>query len=132
MHHMACTHVLHEKVIFLSVIIEDQPHVPSAERLDCEDLGHGIMRMRVHYGFSQPPNIPLALKLGEHIGIPVDIESVIYILGHEILVAYREIPGLPYWQERLFVLLARNSLHATDYYRLPDDRVLELGLQVGL
>jgi KUP system potassium uptake protein len=132
MHHMACTHVLHEQVIFLSVIIEDQPHVASAERLDCEDLGHGIMSMRVHYGFSQPPNVPVALKLGEHIGIPVDIESVIYILGHEILVAYRDRSGMPYWQERLFILLSRNSLRATDYYRLPDDRVLELGLQVGL
>jgi len=132
LHHMACTHVLHEQVIFLSVVIEDQPHVTSAERLDFENLGQGIMRMRVHYGFSQPPNIPLALKLGEHIGIPIDIESVIYILGRETLIAHRDKPGLPYWQERIFIWLSRNSLRATAYYRLPEERVLELGLQVGL
>ncbi|MGB5473984.1 MAG: KUP/HAK/KT family potassium transporter, partial [Gammaproteobacteria bacterium] len=72
MHHMACTHVLHERVIFLTVVTADRPHVPSAERLDFENLGLGVMRMRLHYGFSQPPNIPLALKFGEHVGIPLD------------------------------------------------------------
>jgi KUP system potassium uptake protein len=131
-HHMACTQVLHERVIFLTVITADRPHVPSAERLDFDDLGLGVWRMRVHYGFSQPPNIPVALKLGEHIGIPIDTESVVYILGHETLIARRDVPGLPYWQERIFVWLARNAARATAYYRLPQERVLEIGLQVWL
>jgi len=86
----------------------------------------------VQYGFSQPPNIPVALKLGEHIGIPIDTDAVIYILGRETLVALRDRPGLPYWQELLFVWLARNAARATAYYRLPEERVLEIGLQVGL
>lgn len=132
MHHMACTHVLHERVIFLTVVIADKPHVPAAERLDFDKLGQGVVRMRVHYGFSQPPNIPVALKFGEHIGIPIDTESVIYILGHETLIARRDVPGLPYWQELIFIWLARNAARATAYYRLPEERVLEIGLQVGL
>jgi KUP system potassium uptake protein len=131
-HHMACTHVLHERVIFLTVVTADQPHVPAAERLDFDAPGQGLVRMRVHYGFSQPPNIPVALKLGERVGMPIDIESVIYILGRETLIARRDVPGLPYWQERIFVLLARNAARATAYYRLPEERVLELGLQVAL
>ncbi len=132
MHHMACTHVLHERVIFLTVVTADRPHVPSAERLDFENLGLGVMRMRLHYGFSQPPNIPLALKFGEHVGIPLDTESIIYILGRVTLIARRDVPGLPFWQERIFVWLARNAARATAYYHLPEERVLELGLQVVL
>jgi KUP system potassium uptake protein len=132
LHHMARTHVLHERVIFLTVATEDRPHVPAAERLDFEKLGQGVVRMRVHYGFSQPPNIPLALKLGEHIGIPVDPDAVTYILGRETLLPRREVPGLPYWQEVLFTWLSRNAGGATAYYRLPEERVLELGLQVTL
>lgn len=132
MHHLACTHVLHERVVFLTVVTADRPHVSAAERLDFENLGQGVVQMRVQYGFSQPPNIPVALKLGEHIGIPIDTDAVIYLLGRETLVARRDLPGLPYWQELLFVWLARNASRATAYYRLPEERVLEIGLQVGL
>jgi len=131
-HHMACTQVLHERVILLTVVINDRPHVPAVERLEFENLGQGVVRMRAHYGFSQPPNVPLALRLGEHVDIPVDTESVIYILGRETLIARREVPGLPYWQERIFVWLARNASRATAYYHLPEERVLEIGLQVSL
>ena len=64
--------------------------------------------------------------------MPIDIDSVIYIIGRETLIARRDVPGLPYWQERIFVLLARNAARATAYYHLPEERVLELGLQVAL
>jgi KUP system potassium uptake protein len=131
-HHMACTRVLHERVIFLTVVTDDQPHVPASERLDFKNLGSGVQHMQVHYGFSQPPNIPVALKLGEHVGIPIDTESVIYIIGRETLIARRDVPGLPFWEERIFVWLARNAVRATAYYHLPEDRVLEIGLQVWL
>ncbi len=132
MQHITCTHVLHERVIFLTVVTADQPHVPANERLDVENLGQGVIRMRVRYGFSQPPNVPVALKLGERMDIPIDTDAAIYILGHEALIARRDVPGLPYWQELVFVWLARNAAHATTYYHLPEDRVLELGLQVTL
>lgn len=132
MHHIACAHVLHERVILLTVITADQPHVPAAERLDYEDLGQGVWRMRVHYGFSQTTNIPVALKLSEHAGLYIDTESVIYIIGRGTLIARRDLPGLPYWQELIFVRMARNAARATAYYNLPEERVLEIGLQVGL
>ncbi len=132
LHHMACTQVLHERVIFLTVIIADQPHVPAAERLVLKELGLGVLRLQVHYGFSQVMNIPVALKFCEHVGLQIDTETVIYILARETLIARRDLPGLPYWQEKIFVWLSRNAARATAYYRLPEERVLELGLQVGL
>ncbi|MEZ5542141.1 MAG: potassium transporter Kup [Pseudomonadota bacterium] len=132
LHHMACTQVLHERVILLTVLTADRPHVTASERLQYESLGQGIFRIRVTYGFSQPPNIPVALKLCDHTGIQVDIDSVVYLLARETLIARRDVPGLPYWQERLFVWLARNAGSATAYYHLPEGRVLELGLQVWL
>ncbi len=131
-HHLDCTGVLHERVIILTVIVTDRPHVPASERLEFEEVGLGILRLRVYYGFSQPPNIPLALKLGEHVGVPIDTGSVTYLLSRETLIPRRDIPGLPYWQELIFVWLARNAGRATAYYRLPEERVLEIGLQVGL
>jgi KUP system potassium uptake protein len=132
LHHMKCTQVLHERIIFLTVTTADQPHVPAAERLEYVDLGQGVFRMQVHYGFSQRPNIPVALKFAEEFGLEIDIDSVIYMLGRETLIARRDLPGLHYWQELIFVWLARNAAHATTYYRLPEEQVLELGLQVGL
>ncbi len=131
-HHLACTGVLHERVIILTVIVTDHPHVPASERLEFEEVGLGVLRLRVYYGFSQPPNIPLALKLGEHVGVPIDTEAVTYMLSRETLIPRRDIPGLPYWQELIFIWLARNAGRATAYYRLPEARVLEIGLQVGL
>lgn len=129
-HHMACTQVLHERVILLTVVTTDEPHVPAADRLDFEELGQGMVRVRVHYGFSQTPNIPVALKLGEHFGLSVDTESAIYILGRETLIPLSDLRGFVRLQERLFFWMTRNAARATAYYHLPEERVLELGLQV--
>ncbi len=131
-HHFKCTGVLHEKVILLTVTTSQHPHVPAAERLTYENLSHSIARMTLHFGFSQPTNIPLALKLSEHLGFPIDIDNVIYILSRETLIAKRDLPGLPYWQELLFVTLSRNAGRATAYFRLPEHQVLEIGIEVSL
>lgn len=131
-HHFACTGVLHERVILLNVVTADEPRVPAANRLEFTELGSGLVQVRVHYGFSQPPNIPIALKLGEHLGLPVDTESAIYILSRETLIPRPALRGLPYLQERIYLWMARNAARATAYYHLPEERVLELGLQVTL
>jgi KUP system potassium uptake protein len=120
-------------VILLNVETSQEPHVPATERLEYEDLGLGVIQMRLHYGFSQTPNVPVALKLSEHLGLPVEPDDATYILGRETLIPRRWIPSLPYfWQEVFFAWLARNSGRATEYYKLPSERVLELGLQVEL
>jgi KUP system potassium uptake protein len=131
-HHLACTQTLHERLILLYVIIDDQPHVPAADRLEFVELGQGVTRVRVHYGFSQTPNIPIALKLGEHLGLTIDTDSAIYILGRETLIPQQGLRGFARLQERLFFWMNRNAAKATTYYHLPDERVLELGLQVAM
>lgn len=132
MHHLACARVLHEQIIFLTVAVEHRPHVPASERIELKYLSEGLLRMRVHFGFSQSVNIPIILKLSEHFGLPLDTDELIYILSRETLIAHRDVPGLPYWQERIFIWLNRNAQRATAYYHLPEEQVLELGLQVGL
>lgn len=132
MHHLACTGVLHEHIVFLTVVIEPRPHVPASERIALEYLSEGLVRMRAHFGFSQGVNIPITLKLSEHFGLPLDTNALIYILSRETLIARRDLPGLPYWQERIFIWLNRNAARATAYYHLPEEQVLEIGLQVGL
>ena len=131
-HHLACTGVLHEQVLLLNVVTADRPRVPAAERLDIAVLGQGLMRVRVHYGFSQTPNIPVALKLGEHAGLPVDTDSAIYLLSRETLIPRRGLRGLPRLQQWVYLWMTRNAARATAYFHLPEERVLELGLQVVL
>ncbi len=74
----------------------------------------------------------MALRQAEHIGTPIDTDAVIYMLSRETLIARREVPGLPFWQELIFVWLAGNAGRATAFYHLPEERVLEIGLQVAL
>jgi KUP system potassium uptake protein len=132
-HHLQCSHVLHERVILLNVETEMVPHVAAADRLDYETLGAGVIRMQLHYGFSQTPNVPVALKLSDHFGLSVDTDDVIYILARETIIPRREIRSLAfYWQEVFFSWLTRNAGRATVYYNLPPERVLELGLQVEI
>ncbi|MEZ5572539.1 MAG: KUP/HAK/KT family potassium transporter [Halioglobus sp.] len=131
-HHLACTQVLHERVVLLNVAIADTPHVPAAERLESTDLGLGLVRLRVLYGFSQPPNIPLALKLGEHVGLPIATGEAVYILSSETLIPRPGLRGVEFVLNRIYLWMARNEARATAYFRLPEERVLELGLQVVL
>ena len=130
-HHLQCVNVLHERVILLNVETEMVPHVPAAERLDYENLGAGVISMQFHYGFSQTPNVPVALALSEHFGLPVDTDTAIYILARETVIPRQDLRSLPFhWQEVFFSWLTRNAGRATVYYNLPAERVLELGLQV--
>ena len=132
-HHLQCVKVLHERVILLAVETGMVPHVPAAERLEYENLGAGVISMRFHYGFSQTPNVPVALALSERFGLPVDPDTAIYIVARETVIPRLDIRSLPYyWQEVFFSWLTLNAGRATAYYNLPAERVLELGLQVEI
>ncbi|MCA8927058.1 MAG: KUP/HAK/KT family potassium transporter [Alphaproteobacteria bacterium] len=122
--------VLHEKVILLTVVIEVVPRVSARERLEIEPLGQNFLRMRVHYGFMQSPNIPVALMLAAETGLELDLERITYILGRETVLPAENSAGLNRWRARFFGFLSRNSLPVTAHYNLPPDRVVELGVQV--
>ena len=131
-HNLRYNKVLHEHVIVLTVATSPVPFIAEdEERLTIEDLGQGVFTVRVQYGFMEDPSVPEALALAKAHGVGVDLADVTYFLGRETIIVTRQ-PGMAVWREKLFVLMARNAVRATAYFRLPPERVVELGVQVEM
>jgi KUP system potassium uptake protein len=130
-HNMRYNKVLHEDVVVLTVSTAQVPHVPRDARVVVEPIGHRLFNVRVRYGFMEDPDVPEALLQARHQGLPVAFDDVTYFLGREtIIVTARK--GMAVWREKLFVLMARNAVRATAFFRLPPERVVELGVQVEM
>jgi KUP system potassium uptake protein len=108
------------------------PHVPPSERVTVEDIGHGFYRVVVSYGFMEDPNIPVALQLARRPGLEFRPLETSYFLGRENLIATRRKRGMAIWREKLFAGMSRNARSASSFFRLPPNRVVELGAQVEL
>jgi KUP system potassium uptake protein len=121
--------VLHETVLLVSVHTEDVPRLTDQERANVIDLGDGIQQVRFNYGFMEDPDIPAALAA--HPAIDVDDEQVTYFLGRESVTAGK-VPGMHPWREELFVLLNRGAANASRFFKLPSDRVFEVGTHVEI
>jgi KUP system potassium uptake protein len=130
-HNLRYNKVLHSHVVILSVTTAQRPHVPEEDRLSVEPLGHGVFNMRLHYGFMEDPDVPAALLQASQKGLPLDLDDVTYFLGRETIIVTRQ-PGMAIWREKLFVLMSRNAVRATAFFRLPPERVVELGVQVEM
>jgi KUP system potassium uptake protein len=130
-HNLRYNKVMHEHVITLLVTTQPVPHVPVEQRVTVRELGHGVSDVVVRYGFMEDPNIPEALALAREAGLELDENDVTYFLGRETLIVTKT-PGMAQWRERLFVVMARNAVRATAFFRLPAERVVELGVQVEL
>ncbi|MGA7878426.1 MAG: potassium transporter Kup [Desulfoferrobacter sp.] len=131
-HHLEHNKVLHERVIILTVVIEDVPHIWSSKRLEIDELKNGFFRIIVHFGFMQDPNVPEALRLTKRLELDLDPYSVTYYVGRRTLIATDELPGMALWRERLFAFMSRNAASTTTFYELPTDRVVELGIRVEI
>jgi KUP system potassium uptake protein len=130
LHNLKHNKVLHERVMFVTVQTTDRPEVAAAQRATVEELAPGIRRVMLRYGFMESPNIPRALEdLGPECGF--DAMQASYFLGREVLVAGME-PDLSWWRRFLFLWLARNAVPATEFFRIPSDRVVELGVRVAI
>jgi KUP system potassium uptake protein len=123
--------VLHERVIILTVRTEIGPYCRDDQRVHVHPLDEGIYLVDLHYGFMEEPDVPRGLELAAREGLKVDLDSVVYVLGRELLLAAKR-PGMAIWREKLFTLMARNSRPASYYFGLPPDRVVEVGTQVEL
>ncbi|HEV2112215.1 MAG TPA: KUP/HAK/KT family potassium transporter, partial [Gammaproteobacteria bacterium] len=131
--HLELNQVLHEQVVLLSVITDDVPFVHPMQRLECEKLDQGFYRLNMHYGFMQFPNIPQALRRAKDFGLNIDPEKVTYYIGRETLVSgTKHARSMWAWREKLFAFLSRNALRATDFYQIPPDRTMELGIRLQL
>jgi KUP system potassium uptake protein len=132
LHHWKHNQVLHETVVLLSVISENQPEVPATERIVFTDLGQGFYHLAAHYGFMQTPNVPDVLRrAAAQYAVPYAPGKTSYYLGRETLLATKK-SGMQTWRKMLFAFISRNSRSATQYFGIPPDRVVELGMQIDL
>jgi KUP system potassium uptake protein len=131
MHNLKHNKVLHERVVFLTIWTEQVPHVAEADRLTVEPLGHGFHRVVARYGFMDEPDVPAALAACRAHGLELRLPDTTFFLGHETYIVGSRL-GLARWRGELFAFLARNAQQATRYYRLPPNRIVEVGLQVEL
>ena len=130
-HNLRYNKVLHEHVIVLTVTTAQRPHVPATDRISVESLGHDLFHLRVQYGFMEDPDVPVALAQARQLGVPMEPDDVTYFLGRETILVTRR-HGMAIWREKLFVLMSRNAVRATAFFRLPPERVVELGVQVEM
>jgi KUP system potassium uptake protein len=130
-HNLEHNKVLHERVVLINVITETIPRVPKEERLEVEDLGHGFHSVIAHYGFAEHPSVLEILGRCTARGLDVHPYRSTFFLGREALLATAR-PGMAIWREKLFAFMARNALGATTYYRIPPERVFEVGVYVEL
>jgi KUP system potassium uptake protein len=131
LHNLEHNRVLHERVILLTVATSDVPYVGEKQRAELEPLGQGFYRVALRYGFMQEPDVPAALFIVAGPDFPIDLDRTTFFLGIETLLL-SDHPGMPLWKERLFVLLSRNAVRATSFFKIPPQRVVEIGIQVEL
>ncbi|WXH29275.1 Low affinity potassium transport system protein kup [Myxococcus stipitatus] len=131
LHNLKHNKVLHEQVVLLTILSEDVPHVPPAERVVVEPLEQGFVRVVATYGFMENPSIPDVLKRCREKGLQFQLMGTSFFLGRETLIPTKR-PGMAVWREALFAWMSRNARSATAYFRIPPNRVVELGSQVEL
>jgi KUP system potassium uptake protein len=131
LHNLKHNKVLHEKVLFVTVNNDDVPEVPATERTAVAELAPGIHRVTIRYGFMESPNLPRDLAALRSQGVGFDPMQASYFLGRETLVRAMA-PKMPVWRLWLFLVMARNAVPATEFFRIPSDRVVELGVRVAI
>lgn len=122
---------LHERIFVLTVNTMDVPYVDSAQRLSVERINQQFYRISISYGFMDEPDLPAALSACEEQGVSIDLMQTTFFLGRESLLPQRR-SEMAYWREQLFVAMFRNASNAATHFRLPPNRVVELGAQVTL
>jgi KUP system potassium uptake protein len=132
LHNLKHNQVLHERVLILTVKVAEVPHVASDARIELHDAGSGFYRVILHYGFMDEVNIPEDLVRVRSCGGAFDMMSTSFFLGRQKLIAAKEQPGMALWRERLFGWMLKNSETAMEFFRLPTNRVVELGSQVRI
>jgi KUP system potassium uptake protein len=132
LHNLLHNKVLHQRVILLNVDLQDIPHVSTDDRVSVEPLDEGFIRVIVRYGFKDDPDIPLALEQCASQGMTsFDMMETSFFLGRETIVPKR-IPAMMHWRQVLFMWMFRNADSATAFFKIPTNRVVELGTQVEL
>ena len=132
LHNLYHNKVLHERVVLLNVVMEDVPHIMESERVRVDTLTEGFYRVRVRYGFKDDPDIPYALALCAGQSLKFEMMQTSFFLGRETIVPQARVSGMMHWRQVLFTWMFRNAETATAFFKIPTNRVVELGTQVEL
>jgi KUP system potassium uptake protein len=130
--HVQHNRALHERVVVLRVLTESKPRVHWPDMMSVVEEGKNFWRVTAHFGFMQRPDIPRLLEEAQQLGCEVRLDDVIYYVGHENILHRQRGPAMPHWQEQVFAAMVRNSSHVTDYFRLPSEKVVEIGRQISI
>jgi KUP system potassium uptake protein len=130
-HNLAHNKVLHERVVFLTVVTDEIPHVPPDERVKVKHMGKGFHSVHVRYGFMEDPSMLDIIDRARERRLEIPLEGTTFFLGREELVS-TDRPGMARWRERLFAFMSRNALRATAFFQIPSTQVFEVGAQVEL
>ncbi len=131
LHNIKHNKVLHERVVILTVAIEDVPFVDPDQRCTTKDLGQGFHRVKLRYGFLEETDVPAALTAANMCGGPFEMMRTSFFLSRQTLLPSSK-PGMAIWREKLFAWMLRNAASAMEFFRLPTNRVVELGSQVEI
>ena len=131
LHNMKHNKVVHERVVVLTAQIEEVPFIAPEKRCELTDLGDGFFRLILHFGFMQETDIPEALKFVDNCGLPFDMMETSFFLSRQTLLISDK-PKMPIWREAIFAWMLRNAARPMEFFRLPSNRVVELGSQVEI
>ena len=131
LHNLKHNKVLHERIVLLTIKIADVPYVAEGHRCSLEDLGAGFHRMVLKYGFIEEPDVPVALAQVDRCGATFRMIDTSFFLSRQTLLASDK-PGMMIWREKLFAWMLRNAESAMEFFRLPTNRVVELGSQIEI
>ncbi len=131
LHNIKHNKVLHERVVILTVDIADVPYVDPSKRCEFKDMGDGFYRAVLHYGFMEETDVPVGLKEMERCGGEFDMMHTSFFLSRQTLLPSKN-PAMPIWREKIFAWMLMNSASAMDFFKLPTNRVVELGSQVEI
>ncbi len=131
LHNIKHNKVLHERVVVLTVAIQDVPYVEEAERFAIKDMGQGFYRITLRFGFLEETDVPAALAKVTMCGAPFEMMKTSFFLSRQTLIASAK-PGMAIWREKLFSWMLRNAASAMEFFRLPTNRVVELGSQIEI
>jgi KUP system potassium uptake protein len=131
LHNLSHNKVLHERVVFLTIHMREEPWVAESEQIAVVALGHNCFQLNVQYGFKDEPDIPDILRRCAGPGLHFEMMETSFFIARQTLISAPG-GGMAPWREHLFVMLSRNARAAADYYQIPPNRVIELGTQIAI
>jgi KUP system potassium uptake protein len=131
LHNMKHNKVLHQRVVLLTALVEEVPTVPPERRIEVEPLGKDFYRVIARYGFMESPSMPEIIERARDRGLALDSMKTTFFLSRVTLLPTSR-RGFAAWRDRLYAIMSRNAVRPTDFYRIPPNRVIELGMQMRL